>query len=114
MDRHLLLGGLIAAIILTGCSRDKSPPAEAEVQHKKEAQYKKKTTYDFPDDEVTGEMIRPEALDELPDRFAKSATLEKPSNLEPWDTEPTAYGYKGGDLIGVAERLRSRMARSRT
>jgi cyclomaltodextrinase len=41
----------------------------------------------------------------FPDRFAKSASLEKPNNLEPWDTEPTAFGYKGGDLLGVVERL---------
>jgi len=41
----------------------------------------------------------------FPDRFAKSTSLEKPHNLEPWDTEPTAYGYKGGDLLGVVERL---------
>jgi cyclomaltodextrinase len=41
----------------------------------------------------------------FPDRFAKSASLAKPTNLEPWETEPTAFGYKGGDLIGVVERL---------
>ena len=43
----------------------------------------------------------------FPDRFAKSAALEalKPRNLEPWDTPPTPRGYKGGDLLGVVERL---------
>ena len=41
----------------------------------------------------------------FPDRFAKSATLPKPNNLEPWDSEPTTYGYKGGDLLGVVEHL---------
>jgi cyclomaltodextrinase len=41
----------------------------------------------------------------FPDRFAKSARLEKPSNLEPWETPPTPQGYKGGDLLGVAEHL---------
>jgi cyclomaltodextrinase / maltogenic alpha-amylase / neopullulanase len=41
----------------------------------------------------------------FPDRFARSATLEKPGNLEPWDTDPTPRGYKGGDLVGVRERL---------
>jgi cyclomaltodextrinase len=41
----------------------------------------------------------------FPDRFAKSARVEKPANLEPWDSEPTTYGYKGGDLLGVVERL---------
>jgi len=41
----------------------------------------------------------------FPDRFAKSDTLEKPSGIEPWDTDPTTYGYKGGDLIGIVEHL---------
>lgn len=41
----------------------------------------------------------------FPDRFAISPTLEKPSGLEPWDSEPTTFGYKGGDLIGVVEHL---------
>ncbi len=41
----------------------------------------------------------------FPDRFAVSATLEKPHNLEPWDTPPTCYGFKGGDLLGVVEHL---------
>ncbi len=41
----------------------------------------------------------------FPDRFAKSASVHKPSNLEPWDEPPTRYGFKGGDLIGVVEHL---------
>ena len=41
----------------------------------------------------------------FPDRFARSAALAKPNNLEPWDTPPTTYGYKGGDLLGVVEHL---------
>lgn len=41
----------------------------------------------------------------FPDRFAKSARVLKPNNLEPWDTPPTAQGYKGGDLYGVIEHL---------
>ena len=41
----------------------------------------------------------------FPDRFAKSEALEKPDNLEPWDTDPSVFGFKGGDLLGVAERL---------
>jgi cyclomaltodextrinase len=41
----------------------------------------------------------------FPDRFARSASVEKPSNLEPWDSPPTAQGYKGGDLVGIVERL---------
>ena len=41
----------------------------------------------------------------FPDRFAKSERFAKPGNLESWDSDPTAYGYKGGDLYGVMERL---------
>ena len=41
----------------------------------------------------------------FPDRFATGASVPKPSNLEPWDSPPTVFGFKGGDLIGVAERL---------
>ena len=41
----------------------------------------------------------------FPDRFARSKRLPKPSNLEPGDSPPTGYGFKGGDLLGVAERL---------
>jgi glycosidase len=41
----------------------------------------------------------------FPDRFAKSARLRKPANLEPWDSPPTPQGYKGGDLLGVVEHL---------
>ena len=41
----------------------------------------------------------------FPDRFASSDHIIKPHNLEPWDTEPTTFGYKGGDLFGVIEHL---------
>ncbi len=41
----------------------------------------------------------------FPDRFAKSDSLPKPHNLEPWDSDPTPFGYKDGDLVGVRERL---------
>jgi cyclomaltodextrinase / maltogenic alpha-amylase / neopullulanase len=41
----------------------------------------------------------------FPDRFAQSASVRKSSNLEPWDAKPTPHGYKGGDLLGVVERL---------
>lgn len=41
----------------------------------------------------------------FPDRFARSAQVLKANHLEPWDTPPTTYGYKGGDLLGVVERL---------
>lgn len=41
----------------------------------------------------------------FPDRFAQSARVVKPVNLEPWDSPPTIRGFKGGDLLGVAEHL---------
>lgn len=41
----------------------------------------------------------------FPDRFARSERLPKPANLEPWGSPPTVHGYKGGDLLGVLERL---------
>jgi cyclomaltodextrinase len=43
----------------------------------------------------------------FPDRFARSQTLQaaKPRHLEAWDDPPTSLGYKGGDLLGVAEHL---------
>lgn len=41
----------------------------------------------------------------FPDRFAKSATVFKPSGLQAWDDPPTLSGFKGGDLVGIANRL---------
>ncbi len=41
----------------------------------------------------------------FPDRFAQSKAVPKPANLEPWDSAPTTYGYKGGDLLGIAENI---------
>ena len=41
----------------------------------------------------------------FPDRFAWSSRAPRPSNLEPWDAPPTVHGFKGGDLLGVVERL---------
>jgi cyclomaltodextrinase len=41
----------------------------------------------------------------FPDRFAKSERMIKSDHLEPWDSPPTACGFKGGDLLGVAEHL---------
>lgn len=41
----------------------------------------------------------------FPDRFAGSKRVAKPGNLEPWDTPPTVHGFKGGDLLGIAEHL---------
>jgi neopullulanase len=41
----------------------------------------------------------------FPDRFASSRRVPKPGPLEPWDAPPTTYGFKGGDLLGIAEHL---------
>jgi len=41
----------------------------------------------------------------FPDRFARSDRVAKPAGLEPWGDPPSVHGYKGGDLLGVAERL---------
>ena len=41
----------------------------------------------------------------FPDRFARSERAVKPSGLEAWDSPPTRFGFKGGDLYGVAERI---------
>jgi len=41
----------------------------------------------------------------FPDRFASSPQVSKPANLEAWDAPPTVHGFKGGDLLGVAEHL---------
>ena len=41
----------------------------------------------------------------FPDRFARSLSVPKPQNLDPWGAPPTYNGYQGGDLIGVVEHL---------
>lgn len=41
----------------------------------------------------------------FPDRFAKSNSLTKPRNLQPWGADPTFHAFQGGDLIGIVEKL---------
>jgi cyclomaltodextrinase len=41
----------------------------------------------------------------FPDRFAGSTRVPKPGALEPWDAPPTVHGFKGGDLLGIVEKL---------
>ena len=41
----------------------------------------------------------------FPDRFAASHRVVKPGPLESWDAPPTLHGFKGGDLLGIAEHL---------
>jgi neopullulanase len=55
---------------------------------------------------VTPEWVKDAVFYQIfPDRFATSKRVPKPSNLEAWDTPPTELGFKGGDLLGVAEKL---------
>ncbi|MCL4393940.1 MAG: glycoside hydrolase family 13 protein [Chloroflexi bacterium] len=55
---------------------------------------------------ITPEWVRDAIFYQIfPDRFAKSSSLHKPGNLEPWDTPPSTFGFKGGDLYGVVEHL---------
>ena len=54
----------------------------------------------------TPEWVRDAVFYQIfPDRFAASARIPKPGALEPWTSPPTYDGYKGGDLLGVTERL---------
>ena len=41
----------------------------------------------------------------FPDRFARSLSVAKAAHLDAWGAPPTAHGYQGGDLLGVAEHL---------
>ena len=55
---------------------------------------------------VTPDWVRDAVFYQIfPDRFAWSPRVVKPNNLETWDATPTYHGYKGGDLLGVVERL---------
>ncbi len=56
---------------------------------------------------VTPEWVKDAVFYQIfPDRFAKSDRVKKDGlSLEPWDTPPTTYGFKGGDLAGVTDHL---------
>jgi neopullulanase len=55
---------------------------------------------------LTPEWVRDAVFYQIfPDRFATSPSLTKPRNLETWESLPTSHGFKGGDLLGVAEHL---------
>lgn len=41
----------------------------------------------------------------FPDRFASSPRVPDPGPMEAWDALPTLHGFKGGDLVGLADRL---------
>jgi len=40
----------------------------------------------------------------FPDRFARSKRMPD-LDFEPWHSPPTKYGFKGGDLFGIVEKL---------
>jgi len=56
---------------------------------------------------VTPEWVKDAIFYQIfPDRFARSERVTKKGlNLESWDSPPNIYGFKGGDLLGVAENL---------
>lgn len=56
---------------------------------------------------VTPEWVKDAVFYQIfPDRFAKSERIpRKGMHLETWDSKPTPYGFKGGDLLGVMEHL---------
>jgi cyclomaltodextrinase len=55
---------------------------------------------------VTPEWVKDAVFYQVfPDRFARSGRVDAPGPLEPWDTPPTAHGFKGGDLYGVVDHL---------
>ncbi len=57
-------------------------------------------------DVTTPEWVRDAVFYQIfPDRFARSLSVPKPSGLDAWGATPTYYGYQGGDLIGVVEKL---------
>lgn len=41
----------------------------------------------------------------FPDRFARSGRVKFDAELESWESPPTPYGFKGGDLFAVTQRL---------
>jgi cyclomaltodextrinase len=41
----------------------------------------------------------------FPDRFANGDQRNDPSNVQPWGSSPTAWGFMGGDLRGVIQQF---------
>ncbi len=55
---------------------------------------------------ITPEWVKHAVFYQIfPDRFASSSRVIKPGNLEPWEDRPSVYGFKGGDLLGIVEKL---------
>jgi neopullulanase len=54
----------------------------------------------------TPEWVRDAVFYQIfPDRFAKSQRVPKIGRLEAWGSPPTVHGYKGGDLLGIVDKL---------
>ncbi len=54
----------------------------------------------------TPEWVRDAVFYQIfPDRFARSDAVPKPTRLQKWGATPTEFGYQGGDLLGVLEKL---------
>lgn len=59
-----------------------------------------------PVEAITPEWVKDAVFYQIfPERFASSTAVPKPGNLESWDSPPTREGFKGGDLLGVAENI---------
>ena len=41
----------------------------------------------------------------FPDRFARSNKVNISNNLQPWGAKPTIYGFQGGNIPGITEKL---------
>jgi cyclomaltodextrinase / maltogenic alpha-amylase / neopullulanase len=41
----------------------------------------------------------------FPDRFANGDPSNDPANVQPWGSPPTLWGFQGGDLRGIVDRL---------
>jgi len=55
---------------------------------------------------VTPEWVKDAVFYQIfPDRFARSGRVGDRLHLEAWDSPPTAFGFKGGDLHGVTQHL---------
>lgn len=56
---------------------------------------------------ITPDWVRDAVFYQIfPDRFARSRkSLNQSTKFEAWDSAPNPYGFKGGDLYGVIERL---------
>jgi len=55
---------------------------------------------------VTPEWVQDAVFYQIfPDRFARSSRAPTGVNLESWNSPPTTYGFKGGDLDGIIEHL---------